>query len=300
MGAPGPPCDAVAMLLRPALLLLPALLATGADASVPAPGWRQGWGLAGPAAQARGSGRTTGQDGVRLQLQPVAGQVQVWAEHRGTGPVQVRLHAGPGSNLVPVVRELPRPGRWLLATLDGGQRNQRLLLDVVPGPVQPRVDAGHAYALPFDPATGVRVHQGAHGQASHHDAQNRHAWDFALPEGTPVLAARGGRVIAVHAASPGPGTRPGDGGNLVRVLHEDGSMAVYAHLQPGSIAVAPGQRVVTGQRLAASGNTGYSRAPHLHFVVQVNAGLALASIPVQVNGPQGRLLAAGSAGPAPL
>ena len=40
---------------------------------------------------------------------------------------------------------------------------------------------------------------------------------------------------------------------------------LYAHLQPGSIAVAIGDEVAAGQPLARLGNSGNSLAPHLHF-----------------------------------
>ena len=87
----------------------------------------------------------------------------------------------------------------------------------------------------------------------------------------------------------------------MRIEHDDGSMAVYAHLQHGSLAVRAGQRVQTGQVLGRVGNTGYSTAAHLHFAVQHNDGRALRSIPVHMNGPQGRLQApAGNAAPRPL
>ncbi|MCO6717057.1 M23 family metallopeptidase, partial [Streptomyces sp. CHB19.2] len=68
-------------------------------------------------------------------------------------------------------------------------------------------------------------------------------------------------------------------GNFVRILHDDGTMSVYLHLQRGSIKVAEGQWVRTGQPLASSGNTGRSTGPHLHFVVQRNTGEAVESIP---------------------
>jgi hypothetical protein len=45
----------------------------------------------------------------------------------------------------------------------------------------------------------------------------------------------------------------------------DGFFAFYAHLQPGSVVVAPGDRVSRGQVLAKLGNTGNSSMPHLHF-----------------------------------
>jgi len=43
------------------------------------------------------------------------------------------------------------------------------------------------------------------------------------------------------------------------------------HLSPG-ILVSVGQQVVRGQRLGLSGNTGYTKAPHLHFQVGKVAG----------------------------
>ena len=45
----------------------------------------------------------------------------------------------------------------------------------------------------------------------------------------------------------------------------NGHYAFYAHLQPGSIRVKPGDRVRRGQVLGLLGNSGNSDAPHLHF-----------------------------------
>jgi murein DD-endopeptidase MepM/ murein hydrolase activator NlpD len=87
------------------------------------------------------------------------------------------------------------------------------------------------------------------------------------------------------------GTDPkrfGDRANYVRVLHADGSMAVYAHLAPASLLRRPGDRVVVGQLIGKSGNTGYSTGPHLHFSVQRNVGMALHSIPFTVIGVDAR------------
>lgn len=76
--------------------------------------------------------------------------------------------------------------------------------------------------------------------------------------------------------------------NAIRILHADGTMAVYAHLQADSVWVALGQRVECGAWLANSGNTGFSTGPHLHFVVQRNAGLELVSTPFEFVSPDRR------------
>jgi hypothetical protein len=54
-------------------------------------------------------------------------------------------------------------------------------------------------------------------------------------------------------------------GNHVIVEHGPGRYALYAHLQPGSLAVRQGDRVKRGQDLGRLGNSGNSDAPHVHF-----------------------------------
>jgi len=80
----------------------------------------------------------------------------------------------------------------------------------------------------------------------------------------------------------------------VQVLHDDGTSAVYAHLQLDSVRVRPGQRVERGEYIASSGNTGFSTGPHLHFVVLRNAGLRSESVPVRFAGPGGASVTARS------
>ncbi len=134
----------------------------------------------------------------------------------------------------------------------------------------------YKYPLPWRGGP-FRQTQGANGQYSHFTAKGRYAVDIAMPEGTPIIAARGGMVVKVENEQSGRGNNPA--GNFVRVLHDDGTMGVYLHLMQGSVVVREGQCVATGERLARSGNTGNSTGPHLHFVVQRNVGLAIESIP---------------------
>ena len=53
-------------------------------------------------------------------------------------------------------------------------------------------------------------------------------------------------------------------GNHV-ITETAGTYALYAHLAPGSVAVARGQQVRAGEVLGRVGHTGNSTAPHLHF-----------------------------------
>jgi murein DD-endopeptidase MepM/ murein hydrolase activator NlpD len=83
-----------------------------------------------------------------------------------------------------------------------------------------------------------------------------------------VTSARDGladHTPAILPAPPGGLTPSSFAGNYVIVRVRPGVYAYYVHLERGSVAVKVGQRVRTGQRLGALGNSGNSTAPHLHF-----------------------------------
>lgn len=140
----------------------------------------------------------------------------------------------------------------------------------------------YEYPLPWRGGP-FRLTQGVNGKYSHFTPKGRYAIDIAMPEGTPILAARAGMVVKIENSQSGRGDNPS--GNYVRILHDDGTMGVYLHLMRGSVAVREGTRVELGTQIARSGNTGNSTGPHLHFVVQRNIGLALESIPFDFNQP---------------
>lgn len=95
------------------------------------------------------------------------------------------------------------------------------------------------------------------------------AYDFELPVGTPVVAARAGEVARVVDGFEEGGPQQGMTlkSNTVVVLHDDGSYAIYTHLKSG-IPVKPKQRVERGDVLGQSGATGQLFEPELLFAVQ--------------------------------
>lgn len=146
------------------------------------------------------------------------------------------------------------------------------------------------YRLPFAVGASFPVTQGFRGTFSHTDLASEYAVDIGMPEGTPIHAARAGVVMDVANDFFRGGMnadRYMNRANMIRIQHDDGTMAVYAHLRLESAQVVPGTRVETGQLLARSGNTGFSSGPHLHFAVQRNAGLRLVSVPFQFAGKDG-------------
>ena len=84
--------------------------------------------------------------------------------------------------------------------------------------------------------------------------------DWALPNGTTVLAAAPGRVVGFRWGSRG--------GRYMRIDHGHDRFTLYSHLHAAFVAV--GERVEAGQVIALSDNTGHSTGPHLHFAYQVN------------------------------
>jgi murein DD-endopeptidase MepM/ murein hydrolase activator NlpD len=138
-------------------------------------------------------------------------------------------------------------------------------------PVRPAVKGPGLYQLPFDRRVHWLVSQGIATENSHGPA-NEFAIDFAMPEGTPVLAARRGtvaRVVDGFTACCLPRERSAEV-NQVVVLHADGTFASYVHLRP-KIPVQEGQSVQAGDLLGQSGSTGFSQIPHLHFEVSIRS-----------------------------
>lgn|SRR3989344_3903666 len=147
------------------------------------------------------------------------------------------------------------------------------------------------YTLPFDTAANpVRISQGRNGPWSHflqrREVSSRpgifietdliNAIDFALPLGTPVKAARSGRIWNLWHGSEWcyEGLNPEIGNNppfmstnFVIIEHDDGTQAWYSHLSKDVLAQR-GQLVEAGSILGLTGKSGWiAEIPHLHIHV---------------------------------
>ena len=101
---------------------------------------------------------------------------------------------------------------------------------------------------------GYRIHPTT-GQYKFHNGV-----DLANDQGTPIYAARSGRVTVA--------TYGGTYGNYVTINHGDGYSSLYAHMT--RYVVHKGDTVKRGQLIGYMGSTGRSTGPHLHFSILYN------------------------------
>jgi len=117
------------------------------------------------------------------------------------------------------------------------------------------------YWIPFEGGVKTAICQYPHGKDL--------AIDFCVPIGTKIVAARSGVVYRVVDTFTEGGNDPkySNMANSIEVYHDDGTRAMYIHLEPKSAHVQEGDRVERGQLLATVGLTGQTSGPHLHLHV---------------------------------
>jgi hypothetical protein len=127
-----------------------------------------------------------------------------------------------------------------------------------PPPPKPKVEKPKIVAPVPDWKQNITSGVGPRESPGGIGSTNHAGIDIGVPSGTPVQAAKAGKVVFA-----------GDGGgygNLVVVDHGDGTFTKYAHLS--KINVQEGQSLEAGDVLGAVGSTGNSTGPHLHFEVR--------------------------------
>jgi murein DD-endopeptidase MepM/ murein hydrolase activator NlpD len=120
----------------------------------------------------------------------------------------------------------------------------------------PSVSAGVAGRNGFSwPTTGKVAENFGKRTRGHHDGI-----DIAASPGTPVLAARAGRVIFSDRLT--------GYGNVIILEHSDGFASVYAHNEKN--LVGKGANIGRGQRIASVGRSGSTEDWRLHFEIRKN------------------------------
>jgi len=130
-------------------------------------------------------------------------------------------------------------------------------------------DSEEVYWLPYSTNTSQSIYQGYNGNFSH---QNAYSLDFSHKLGAGIFAARSGKVIVTKSDSNQAclAKECAKYNNKIILLHEDGTFGEYVHLKKDGVVVNKGDDVKQGQLIGYSGNTGWSKGPHLHFSVFSN------------------------------
>lgn len=239
---------------------------------------------------------------IRLRRRENAGRLEIVATNHCFCPAEIALRwlapSGVAAPAEGVRRVIPARRDTIVASMQLGGTQAAAALGyeyrAVLGEPEVRHAEGEGYRVPFAVSRAFTVTQAYPSRFTHVDPASEYAVDIEMPVGTQVYAARGGTVIEVASNyfettdDPARAMRA----NIIRILHSDGTMALYAHLNWDSIRVRAGKRVRRGEYIADSGNTGFSTGPHLHFAVQRNAGLRLESVPFTFMGAGGERVSA--------
>ena len=238
--------------------------------------------------------------GIKVTYEFVGSAVELIARNPSYVPIELELKFTEIQGI-----EYPHPDdplRWVvsartdlgLLTLDLLENGRAPSLEFqyryLAGDPEARHRPEQAYRAPFAIATDHPITQAFPQVATHTTRDSHYAVDVSMPIGTDIMAARGGVVFDVAASNFTGGLDPerdGPNANVVRILHDDGTYAIYAHLNTNTIRVRPGDRVERGEYIADSGNTGFSSGPHLHFSVVRNAVMRIESVPVVFSGRNG-------------
>jgi len=86
--------------------------------------------------------------------------------------------------------------------------------------------------------------------------------DFAVPTGTPILAAGSGSVETAGWN--------GAYGKYVRIRHNSTYKTAYAHMSRIASGIGKGRKIAQGEVIGYVGSTGRSTGPHLHYEIMVN------------------------------
>lgn len=227
----------------------------------------------------------------------IGNRYRIIAHNRGPAPVSVLVSLTAVDNIsadqiFPLAVVVRAESDSMLATVQAVDERRSLHFSTqshfLPGNFLALHEPGASYRLPFADGRTFVISQAPDGpRLTHNTPESEQAIDFTMPEGTPIVAARSGIIIAAEGHNQFGGKDPAmlSMANHVRILHADDSIATYGHLAPSGVQVGVGQRVTVGSVIGRSGSTGYSSGPHLHFVVhqllRKSNGFGSISVPIR-------------------
>jgi len=83
--------------------------------------------------------------------------------------------------------------------------------------------------------------------------------DIAVPIGTPIKSPLNGTVAQINTHATG--------GKQIIIKHTNGYKTGYAHLFEYAQGIVEGKKILQGEVVAFSGNSGKTTGPHLHFTL---------------------------------
>lgn len=216
----------------------------------------------------------------KLETSREGGASVIRAQNQGAIPISLRLVLGVAENVAaeprfPIYVVIPPRTNFTVARIAQADRSKAWRYQYQSrrwfGSYEARHDPAAMYRVPWMDGRTFVIGQAPGGKITTHlQLYSREAIDVTMPEGTPIVAARGGVVFTAISEHDNKGALEEsmrNKANLVRVLHDDGTIGNYVHLMHGGVAVRPGDVVQAGKLLGYAGSTGFSAGPHLHFAI---------------------------------
>jgi murein DD-endopeptidase MepM/ murein hydrolase activator NlpD len=212
--------------------------------------------------------------GMKLKIPATDGIYYQWKTGDTVAAVAARFKTEPSSillwpeNDLDLLDPIINPGSYVM--VPGGKRE--MVSWVMP--TIPRGKSGVSKALAGPGAcettdgaygTGTFVWPAVNKSLSGNDYWSGHlALDIASNMGSPVFASDSGLVVYAGWNNTGYG-------NMIMIDHGNGYQTLYAHLS--QISISCGSSVYQGSSIGASGSSGNSTGPHLHFETRYLSGL---------------------------
>jgi murein DD-endopeptidase MepM/ murein hydrolase activator NlpD len=216
----------------------------------------------------------------KLETSREGGASVIRAQNQGAIPVSLRLALPVAENVAteprfPIYMVIPARTNLTVARITQADRTKPWRYQYQSrrsfGSFEARHDPAAMYRVPWMDGRTFIIGQAPGGRITTHvQRYSREAIDVNMPEGTPIVAARGGVVFTAISAHDNKGAlheSMRNKANVVRILHDDGTIGSYVHLMHDGVAVETGETVQAGKLIGYAGSTGFSAGPHLHFAI---------------------------------